>query len=559
MWSSGWWLGLGLLAWLGLGATLPPPCPSEIFCFGSLLRQVQMAKLFPDDKEFVDMPLNKAPSEVLQDFKQLEEREGANLTQAQLRAFLSKHFEPARQELETWVPEDWKDSLPLLQNISDPELRAWARSLHGLWKILGRKMKDEVKVRPERYSLLPAKQPFIVPGGRFAEFYYWDSYWVIQGLLLSEMPGMVKGMLQNFLDLVKDYGHVPNGGRVYYLQRSQPPLLALMMDRYVARTRDMGQHPSPGEGTGLLETEPTVTVPLGSWSYRMFRVRPARSHSRSRAADREELWSELKAGAESGWDFSSRWFDPSREAHTLRDTRTSHVVPVDLNAFLCQAMGLLAKFHTMLGNEMQAQAYQDERAQCQAALSAVLWDPQAGTWFDYNLVERQRHQAFFPSNLAPLWAGCAPGPVEGDRAVKYLQDSGILKFGKGIPTSLKRSGEQWDYPNAWAPLQELVITGLAESGSDRAQDVAFTLAQNWIRTNLATYKRHKHMFEKYDVSGDGEPGGGGEYDVQVGFGWTNGVALQLLARYGDRLTSGTGQLALPPVALNLCPLLYLLR
>ncbi|XP_038610021.1 trehalase isoform X3 [Tachyglossus aculeatus] len=503
--GSGCWLGLGLLAGLALGAALPPPCPSEIFCFGSLLRQVQMAKLFPDDKEFVDMPLNKGPSEVLQDFNQLEEREGPNLTQAQLRAFVGKHFQPAGQELETWVPGDWKDSLPLLQNISDPELRAWAGALHGLWKILGRKMKDEVRIQPERYSLLPAKNPFIVPGGRFAEFYYWANI----------------HLLEKELD--------------FWRQNR------------------------------------TVTVTLGSRSYKMFRYyvpfggpRPE-SYSKDAElaeplgqADREELWSELKAGAESGWDFSSRWFDLRQEAGTLRDTRTSHTVPVDLNAFLCQAMGLLAKFHTILGNQTQARAFQDQRAECQAALSAVLWDPQAGTWFDYNLAKGQRHQAFFPSNLAPLWAGCAPGPEEGDRAVKYLQDSGILNFGKGIPTSLKQSGEQWDYPNAWAPLQELVITGLAESGSERAGAAAFVLAQNWIRTNVDTYKRHKHMYEKYDVSGDGEPGAGGEYQVQVGFGWTNGVALQLLARYGDRLTSGTGQLALPPVALILGPLLYLL-
>ncbi|XP_038610020.1 trehalase isoform X2 [Tachyglossus aculeatus] len=508
--GSGCWLGLGLLAGLALGAALPPPCPSEIFCFGSLLRQVQMAKLFPDDKEFVDMPLNKGPSEVLQDFNQLEEREGPNLTQAQLRAFVGKHFQPAGQELETWVPGDWKDSLPLLQNISDPELRAWAGALHGLWKILGRKMKDEVRIQPERYSLLPAKNPFIVPGGRFAEFYYWDSYWVMQGLLLSEMPSTVKGMLQNFLDLVEDYGHIPNGGRVYYLQRSQPPLLALMMDRYVAHTQDTAFLRA---NIHLLEKEldfwrqnRTVTVTLGSRSYKMFRYyvpfggpRPE-SYSKDAElaeplgqADREELWSELKAGAESGWDFSSRWFDLRQEAGTLRDTRTSHTVPVDLNAFLCQAMGLLAKFHTILGNQTQARAFQDQRAECQAALSAVLWDPQAGTWFDYNLAKGQRHQAFFPSNLAPLWAGCAPGPEEGDRAVKYLQDSGILNFGKGIPTSLKQSGEQWDYPNAWAPLQELVITGLAESGSERAGAAAFVLAQNWIRTNVDTYKRHKHI------------------------------------------------------------------
>ncbi|XP_048965867.1 trehalase-like isoform X1 [Canis lupus baileyi] len=99
-------------------------------------------------------------------------------------------------------------------------------------------VKPEVLSHPEQFSLIYAAHPFIVPGGRFTEFYYWDSYWVMEGLLLSEMPGTVKGMLQNFLELVRIYGHVPNGARVYYLQRSQPPLLTLMMDRYVSHTND---------------------------------------------------------------------------------------------------------------------------------------------------------------------------------------------------------------------------------------------------------------------------------------------------------------------------------
>ncbi|KAK2498070.1 hypothetical protein MC885_013273 [Smutsia gigantea] len=106
------------------------------------------------------------------------------------------------------------------------------------WDSRGRQVKPAVSSHPEQFSLIHSQHPFIVPGGRFVEFYYWDSYWVMEGLLLSEMTGTVKGMLQNFLDLVKNYGHVPNGARVYYLQRSQPPLLTLMMERYVAHTND---------------------------------------------------------------------------------------------------------------------------------------------------------------------------------------------------------------------------------------------------------------------------------------------------------------------------------
>lgn len=76
----------------------------------------------------------------------------------------------------------------------------------------------------------------VATGGRFREFYYWDSYWIVQGLLLSEMYNTTRGVLENFLSMVDKYGFVPNGGRVYYAQRSQPPLLIPMVDSYVTQT-----------------------------------------------------------------------------------------------------------------------------------------------------------------------------------------------------------------------------------------------------------------------------------------------------------------------------------
>ncbi|XP_034521797.1 uncharacterized protein LOC117803322 isoform X2 [Ailuropoda melanoleuca] len=132
-------------------------------------------------------------------------------------------------------------------------------------------VKPEVLSHPEQFSLIYSAHPFIVPGGRFLEFYYWDSYCVMEGLLLSEMPGTVKGMLQNFLDLVRIYGHVPNGARVYYLQRSQPPLLTLMMDSYLTHTDDTA-FLRDNIGTLALELDfwtenRTISVSLGGKSY----------------------------------------------------------------------------------------------------------------------------------------------------------------------------------------------------------------------------------------------------------------------------------------------------
>nr|KAF6275141.1 trehalase [Pipistrellus kuhlii] len=273
---------------------------------------------------------------------------------------------------------------------------------------------------------------------------------------------------------------------------------------------------------------------------------------------REALWAELKAGAESGWDFSSRWLVGGPDPSSLSSIRTSKLVPVDLNAFLCQAEGLMSSFYALLGNEPEATRYRNLQARRLAAIQAVLWDEEKGAWFDYDLEHEKKNHEFYPTNLTPLWAGCFSDPALADRALKYLEDSEILTYQHGIPTSLRKTGQQWDFPNAWAPLQDLVIRGLARSPSPKTQEVAFQLAQNWIQTNFHVYSQKSAMFEKYDISSGAQPGGGGEYEVQEGFGWTNGLALMLLDRYGDQLRSAAPPAPLQPRCLAAALVLSLL-
>jgi alpha,alpha-trehalase len=140
-------------------------------------------------------------------------------------------------ELENWTPDDWKPNPSFLLQIQDKKLRNWAREIHGIWKELGRLIKTSVRLQPDLYSVQYVSKPFIVPGGRFRELYYWDTYWINKGLLLSQMHSTVKGMLSNFIELVSNLGYVPNGGRIYY-SRSQPPFLIPMFKDYVDATGD---------------------------------------------------------------------------------------------------------------------------------------------------------------------------------------------------------------------------------------------------------------------------------------------------------------------------------
>ncbi|XP_023817400.1 trehalase [Oryzias latipes] len=564
--SSGLDMRTSVLCWLlslsaFTGASLPPPCDSQIYCYGAILDHMQRAKFFTDDKHFVDMKLNSPPDLVLSSFHNLStEFLNSMVPPAKLQEFLDQYFEEPGTELEPWAPPDWNAQPEFLTGIADDKLREWAGQIHNLWNSLGRKIRSDVKDHPELYSLIYTPHPVVVPGGRFRELYYWDSYWVINGLLVSGMTSTARGMIQNFLYLVSRYGFIPNGGRVYYERRSQPPFLTLMVESYFKATNDTeflrAALPVLKDEYEFWMQNRSVALDVAGAEHRLnrFHVEAGLPRPESYTDDlelaeglseglRDQLWAELKAGAESGWDFTSRWYIDA-EGHNggaLKDTRTSQILPVDLNALMCRTERTLASFCRLLGEDELAAVYQQATARRVEAMEAVLWDPERGAWFDYSLLSKSKHLEFYASNLAPVWAQCFSLPEMGERAVQYLKESGALKFPNGVPTSLRESGQQWDYPNAWPPLQHMLIEGLSQLPSGEAKQLALDLAQRWIRTNWRAYMQHEAMFEKYDVNGDGKPGGGGEYEVQLGFGWTNGVALQLLQQYGASLTSAASR------------------
>lgn len=285
-----------------------------------------MAKIYEDSKTFVDMKLKFTPNETLSKFYEFMAQNNNYPSKSAVRIFVTDTFEPAGQEFEDWDPSDWVKHPKFVDNIQDEGFREWALSLNLVWKDLGRKMKKEVEFSQDRYSIIWVPNPVIVPGGRFREFYYWDSYWIVQGLLLSEMYTTVKGMLENFLFIVDNYGHIPNGGRIYYMERSQPPLMIPMIKEYVHLTKDMK---FIADNIHIMEKEfhywityHTKTINLDGKNYTLATYgdssRGARPESYSEDVEgasifkdeekKENFYSELKAAAESGWDFSSRWF-----------------------------------------------------------------------------------------------------------------------------------------------------------------------------------------------------------------------------------------------------------
>ncbi|XP_044742177.1 trehalase isoform X2 [Chrysoperla carnea] len=548
--------------------TFPPPCNSTIYCHGELLHTIQMAHLYPDSKTFVDMKLRRPPNETLESFQRFMNDTNNNPSKKNIADFVNEHFEKPGKEFEAWQLADWKANPKFLQSIHDPEYKQWASKLNSLWNFLGRKMIDDVEKNQDLYSIIYVPNPVVVPGGRFREFYYWDSYWIIKGLLYSEMYDTARGMLLNFLSVVDKYGFIPNGGRIYYARRSQPPLLIPMIQAYYEETKDI-QFIKDNIDTMEAEFQfwynnHTVQIPMNGRYYQLFIYKDYSSGPRPESyredvltaqhftteRDKHEFYAELKAAAESGWDFSSRWFirDNGDREGNLTHLHTRSVVPVELNAFMYWNARLLRDYQIYLNNDTAAAYYSHLAEKIKDAVTAVLWDDKEGVWLDYDLINHRRRDYFYPTNIAPLWTECYDKSTNiTDQVMQYLwrQNEKLISIAAtstknhlgGIPTTLYHSGEQWDYPNAWPPLQYIMIMALNSTGNEYAQELAFEISDRWVRTNFIAFNATNSMYEKYDSREIGGHGGGGEYEVQLGFGWTNGVILELLAKYGDRLTA----------------------
>jgi len=285
--------------------------------------------------------------------------------------------------------------------------------------------------------------------------------------------------------------------------------------------------------------------------------------------DQGLLYDHIAAAAESGWDFSTRWMDLQGTQDVtcpLDRLVTTKIIPTDLNAILLRMERTLAIMHEITSGEISssnlatamlvedgawdtgflwtsvaAQQYAQAAEARLAGISDLLWSTKYNTWLDFRLdqcrvIDATMHQA--ASNYIPLWAGCMDNEdqVHRDAVLQSLVNSGLLEEG-GVLTTRLESGQQWDAPNAWPPLQFFIVKGLCRLRTQVADDEALRIARAWINSNLKAWAKSGLMYEKYDAIDPGHGGGGGEYVPQVGFGWSNGVILSLMSTYGDALVS----------------------
>ncbi|HTJ93117.1 MAG TPA: alpha,alpha-trehalase TreA [Pararobbsia sp.] len=505
------------------GTVSATPLPPSLL-YGALYRDVELAHLFPDSKTFADMVPDRAPTRIVRLYHAQRSVRGFDL-----RAFVGTHFHlPARPPK---PPANDANT-----TVSD--------HIRALWQVLRR--------NPDRdtspwSSLLPLPNSYIVPGDRFDEVYYWDSYFILLGLEQDGQHGLALDTLNNFAAQIDRYGHIPNGNRSYYLSRSQPPFFAAMValiadhdgdQAYVQYLPELekeyeywmrgADELKAGQAAHHVVRLSDGTVLNRYWddrdaprdeSYRED-VETARSMPRRSSSD---VWRNLRAGAESGWDFSSRWFADGKSLQTIEVTS---LVPIDLNTLLFNLERTLAIAHHARGDAKLAAHYQSLADARAAAIRRILWDDELHAFGDYDFVHHRLTHRLSAATVYPLYFGVATRD-EASTIAGTLEQR-LLRPG-GLATSTAQTGQQWDEPNGWAPLQYLAIIGLRRYGRD---ELAHTIATRWIDNNLQFYRRTGKLVEKYDL-GSAKPASGGEYALQEGFGWTNGVLESLLAMYPD--------------------------
>ena len=435
-----------------------------------------------------------------------------------------------------------------------------------------------------REGLLYLEHPYVVPGGQFNEMYGWDSYFIIRGLLRQSREELARGMVDNFLFEIEHYGGVLNANRTYYLTRSQPPFLTSMIlavydaekekgkenlswlarayplavrdyeqwnegvhqagDTGLSRYFDRGEGPAPE-----IMTDPSHYY-RGVANY--FLIHPeARTRFLVDAANAPAtglvgpVFSVFVCDAPATGPTSPDCGEPSRVAlsagfykgdRSLRESgfdvtfrfgpygdQTDQFAPVCLNSLLYKTEKDLERISTLLGHADEAAKWGRKAAEREARIVKYLWNEREGRFFDYDFVTQTQSGYDYATTFYPLWAGLASR----DEAGAVVRSLPLFEQPGGIVTSRTETGAQWDFPYGWAPLELLGAEGLRRYGFDSEAD---RISEHFLSMVVENFNRDHTIREKYNVvtrSSETRISKGYAQNV-IGFGWTNGVFLELL-------------------------------
>ncbi len=493
---------------------------NELESMNALLNDVQMSRVFPDGKTFVDCTPKFSEAVISKKYREEKIKSGFNLEQ-----FVLQNFE---------LP------VPHAKEYTSNNSKSVTEHIEALWAELTRE--------PDKAggSLIPLPYPYIVPGGRFGEIYYWDSYFTMLGLAVSGRTNMIENMINNFSYLIDLHGYIPNGNRNYFLGRSQPPFYSLMIkllaslkgetviEKYLPYLEKEYAFWMKGLTT-LSADHPAlqhiVMMPGGEILNRYWdendTARPESFREDVELAhisgtNHADIFRHLRAGAESGWDYSCRWFRDKKAFETIH---TTNIIPVDLNCLLVHLEETIAVAFRFKKNETSAMHYEALAEKRNTAIQKYCWNDAVGFYFDYDMELQKQKDIFSLAAVYPLFQKIAS--KEQASKVAAILEQKFLHVG-GLISTLETTGQQWDAPNGWAPLHWISVIGLENYGHNQ---LASSIAERWIKLCSDVFNRTGKLMEKYNVTDTHLEAGGGEYPGQDGFGWTNGVLLALIKKF----------------------------
>lgn len=371
-------------------------------------------------------------------------------------------------------------------------------------------------------SLLGLPKPYLVPsfeegaGFDYNELYYWDSFFMVQGMLDEHHKDLVSGILDDLLSLFKRFKIIPNGSRTFLMGRSQPPFLTTfiydvynnfgMDKKWLAEAMEVAKQ----------EYE-TVWRGTKKPNERLVHKGLSRYYDINYLHDLAE--------AESGWDMTPRF-----------NRRALNYLPVDLNALLYKYEMDFARTARLLDDRREAAKWEQLAAERKKTMDELMWDRLRGLYYDYNYVKEKRGSVASLAAFFPMWAGMVTEKQAAQlvKALRRFENKGGLATTDALPLGQYVPGSmpvQWAYPNGWAPLHFIVVEGLLRYGY---HEDAKRIAMKWLRNNLNWFNEHHVFLEKYNVVNPDKPPQKGVYPSQTGFGWTNAVFERFCRQFVDR-------------------------
>ena len=375
-------------------------------------------------------------------------------------------------------------------------------------------------------TLIGLPYPYTVPSpeGMFQEIYYWDTYFTNEGLLEDGMVYLAKNNTDNILYLVDKYGFMPNGNRTWYLNRSQPPFLSLMVFSVYKYIQDIDWlH----KAYSILEKEykfwmrDRITYcglnrysgeSAPQWLIDEFvitgGIRIGRDFTKEPMTQEEHdrIGRNFTAEAESGWDFNPRF-----------DRRCEDFCPVDLNSLMYafeKNMSYFAKELDLV--ETESVKWEKKAEIRKQRMMSLMYDREKMQFFDYDYVNDKRSDVVSAAVFYTLFSEVADESIAGE-VVKGALNSLEYRYGISVCEDKQYQYEyQWSYPNIWPPTTFIAVFGLDKYGYG---EDAERIAKKYAELVEKSWKETGRIWEKYDVN-LGVVSSSKEYETPVMLGWS---------------------------------------